>query len=104
MTRSFGDYVASTVGVISEPEVTCYDVTSGTFFANLEDKFMVVASDGLWEFITNEEVLELATPAFVRNNAEEAVHILESKAVEAWKREDENIDDITIQVIFFKYY
>ena len=24
MTRSFGDYVASTVGVISEPEVTCY--------------------------------------------------------------------------------
>ena len=49
-------------------------------------------------------MLELATPAFVRNNAEEAVKILEQKAVEAWKREDENIDDITIQVIFFKYY
>ena len=30
MTRSFGDYVASTVGVISEPEVTYYEVTSGT--------------------------------------------------------------------------
>jgi serine/threonine protein phosphatase PrpC len=65
---------------------------------------MVVASDGLWEFITNEEVLNLVTPAFIRNNADEAVHILEQKAVEAWKREDENIDDITIQVIFFKYY
>ena len=42
---------------------------------------MVVASDGLWEFITNEEVLELTTPAFVRNNAEEAVQVLEQKAV-----------------------
>jgi hypothetical protein len=31
MTRSFGDYVASTVGVISEPEVTHFEVTSGTF-------------------------------------------------------------------------
>ena len=31
MTRSFGDYVASTVGVISEPEVTSYEVTDGNF-------------------------------------------------------------------------
>ena len=30
MTRSFGDYVASTVGVISEPEVTYFEVNSGT--------------------------------------------------------------------------
>ena len=30
MTRSFGDYVASTVGVISEPEVTSFEVNSGT--------------------------------------------------------------------------
>ena len=43
---------------------------------NLDDKFMVIASDGLWEFISNEEVLELVTPAFIRNNAEEAVQIL----------------------------
>ena len=48
--------------------------------------------------------MELVIPAFVRNNVEEAVQILQKKAVEAWKREDENIDDITIQVIFFKYY
>jgi serine/threonine protein phosphatase PrpC len=46
----------------------------------------VVASDGLWEFISNEEVLETVTPAFIRNNAEEAVHLLEKKSVEAWRR------------------
>lgn len=70
----------------------------------IENKFMVIASDGLWEFISNEEVMELVVPAFVRNNVEEAVEVLQKKAVEAWVREDENIDDITIIVVFFKYY
>lgn len=42
---------------------------------------MVVASDGLWEFISNEEVLNLVIPAFIHNNADEAVQILEQKAV-----------------------
>ncbi len=70
----------------------------------VENKFMVIASDGLWEFISNEEVMELVVPAFVRNDAEEAVEVLQRKAVEAWVREDENIDDITIIVVFFKYY
>jgi hypothetical protein len=27
MTRSFGDYVASTVGVIDEPEITHHEIT-----------------------------------------------------------------------------
>jgi serine/threonine protein phosphatase PrpC len=70
----------------------------------IENKFMVIASDGLWEFISNEKVMELVVPAFVRNDVEEAVEVLEKKAVEAWVREDENIDDITIIVVFFKYY
>jgi hypothetical protein len=48
--------------------------------------------------------MELVVGAFVRNDVEEAVEVLEKKAVEAWVREDENIDDITIIVVFFKYY
>lgn len=49
MSRSFGDYVASTVGVISEPEM---------IYHRVENKlgFLVVASDGIWEFLTNEEL------------------------------------------------
>lgn len=65
---------------------------------------MVIASDGLWEFIDNKTVMDLVIPAFVRNDVNEAVEVLQQKAVEAWMREDENIDDITIIVIFFKYY
>jgi hypothetical protein len=49
-------------------------------------------------------VIEIVVPYFIKNDVEQAVQHLEKAAVEAWKREDENIDDITIQVVFFKYY
>jgi serine/threonine protein phosphatase PrpC len=28
------------------------------------DKFVLVASDGIWEFITNQEVLQLIVPYY----------------------------------------
>ncbi|CAD8096185.1 unnamed protein product [Paramecium primaurelia] len=42
MSRSFGDYVASQVGVICEPEILKYSLQES-------DKFVIVASDGIWE-------------------------------------------------------
>jgi serine/threonine protein phosphatase PrpC len=53
MTRSFGDIMASKVGVISEPEILEFEIQKGTVFLIIEHKFMVIASDGLWEFISN---------------------------------------------------
>lgn len=49
MSRSFGDRVAASVGVIAEPEITEYKFHD-------EDKFMIIASDGVWEFIESDEV------------------------------------------------
>ena len=49
MSRAFGDKIASTVGVIAHPEIKEWTFTK-------EDKFVVLASDGIWEFISNEEV------------------------------------------------
>lgn len=48
MSRSIGDLVAGSVGVIPEPEF---------FELALQecDKFLVLASDGVWEFIDNDE-------------------------------------------------
>lgn len=47
MARSFGDYIASQVGVIADPEVFSFEMDENT-------KFIVVASDGVWEFLSNE--------------------------------------------------
>ncbi len=48
MSRSFGDEVAVSVGTISEPEIRNFDITS-------DDKFNIIASDGIWEFISSNE-------------------------------------------------
>ena len=49
MSRSIGDLVASSVGVSPEPEFYEYDMSE-------DDKFIVLASDGVWEFLSNEDV------------------------------------------------
>ena len=49
MSRSLGDRVAHSVGVSSVPEVT-------EFYLSRDDKFIVIASDGVWEFLSNEDV------------------------------------------------
>ena len=52
MTRSFGDQIAASVGILAEPEISEWKFTN-------EDKFLILASDGVWEFIESEEVLNL---------------------------------------------
>jgi serine/threonine protein phosphatase PrpC len=37
---------------------------------------MILASDGLWEFISNEQAMEVVIPCFTRNDIEEAVKLL----------------------------
>lgn len=49
MSRSIGDLVANSVGVSPEPEFYELDLSE-------DDKFLVLASDGVWEFISNETV------------------------------------------------
>lgn len=46
MSRSLGDQVAASVGVSSIPEIFEYQLT-------VNDKFIILASDGVWEFIDN---------------------------------------------------
>ena len=46
MSRSFGDAMAARVGVNAVPEIKEFQLT-------VEDKIMVLASDGVWEFLKN---------------------------------------------------
>ena len=47
MSRSFGDQAAAEVGVNSIPEITEMNLQES-------DKFLILASDGVWEFISND--------------------------------------------------
>ena len=78
MSRSFGDLVACQVGVNAIPE--CREVTLTS-----DDKVIVLASDGVWEFMSNEEVANVVYPFFLQKNAEKAAETLVRTAFKRWK-------------------
>ena len=63
MSRSFGDNVSKAVGVSSEAEVVRMKLDK-------RDKFILLASDGVWEFVTNQEVLQLIVPYYKEGKLE----------------------------------
>ena len=93
MSRSFGDEIAHRIGVVVDPEIMEY------YFLK-EDKFIILGSDGIWEFISNDEVVEIVKDYYLENNIEGAIEHLYNEASKRWIMEEEVIDDITIIVIF----
>lgn len=56
MSRSFGDQVAASVGVIAEPGIKKYYIEISEWKFTKDDMFFIIASDGVWEFIESDEV------------------------------------------------
>ena len=95
MTRSFGDYFGSTAGVISEPEVSEYVFKP-------EDKFIVLASDGLFEFMESQEVVDIIKDYYEKNDIVGCCEYLYKESTRKWIQEEEDtIDDITMILVFF---
>ena len=57
ISRSIGDHALAKSGVIPDPEFVELEITEN-------DKLLIIASDGVWEFLTNEDVLQLAYRSF----------------------------------------
>jgi serine/threonine protein phosphatase PrpC len=56
MSRSIGDLVAKAAGVISKPDEYVVDMDGST-------RALLLASDGLWDFVSNQESIEGAMQA-----------------------------------------
>lgn len=95
MTRSMGDGVAHSVGVTAEPETM-------EFTLGVNDRYVVIASDGVWEFLSNEDVANIVLPFYEQNAPEAAANALVKAAFKKWKEEEEVIDDITAVIIFLE--
>ena len=52
LSRSIGDSMAKNLGVIFEPELFKYELNS-------RDKIIIVGSDGFWNYISNEEAIDM---------------------------------------------
>jgi serine/threonine protein phosphatase PrpC len=92
MTRSIGDKISKAVGVISDPEV---------IFRRLcpEDKFIILASDGVWEHIDSQEAVGIVSKYFDDNREDDVALALVAEAAKKWNK-DEYVDDITVVVVF----
>ncbi|CAD8091952.1 unnamed protein product [Paramecium primaurelia] len=95
MTRSFGDKVGAQAGVIAEPEIKQFSISA-------QDQFIVIASDGVWEYMSNEEVMSIVIPFLEKDNPDQAAERIIIEATQAWRRNSLARDDITCIVIFLQ--
>ena len=96
MTRSFGDYLASIAGTISIPEIKEHILTE-------EDKFIILASDGLFEFISSDEVGNIIKGFYEKDDIVGCCEFLYKESYRKWIQEEEDtVDDITIILVFFE--
>lgn len=78
MSRSIGDIVSAKVGVISSPEISLYKISKN-------DKFLILASDGLWEFVSNEQAVQIVSRFWLIGDADGAVDELIRIASHYWE-------------------
>ena len=95
MSRSIGDGQAKTLGVLAEPDIFEYTLNEG-------DKFVICASDGIWEYLSNDDVMNIVKDVYENEGkAEEACDILVKKASDEWKKENnKTMDDISCAILF----
>ena len=115
VSRAFGDGIAATVGVTHRPEIATFPLPqapfgaaasssasssgSGTTDSPLQHSVLIVASDGLWEWVTNEEAVAVAA---AQPSAEDAAAALVELAQKHWasRYRGAACDDITAAVVF----
>ncbi|KAK1431475.1 hypothetical protein QVD17_07934 [Tagetes erecta] len=92
MARAFGDFCLKDFGLISVPDIFYRRLTDN-------DQFVVLASDGIWDVLTNKEVVDTVASAESRSGAARAVV---ETAVRAWKYKypTSKVDDCAVVCLF----
>ena len=96
MSRSLGDFKSKDYGVICEPSFIEYNLDQFC-------KYIVVCSDGVWDFIDNEKVMKIGNKHYLNNNPDGFCQEILGYASYWWEKEDIVIDDITALIVFFKF-
>lgn len=89
-TRSFGDSIAEQLGVNAEPEIVVRDLLP-------EDRIIVLATDGVFEFLTNQSVIDICAKY---DDPLEACRAVVAESYELWLQFELRTDDITMVCIF----
>lgn len=92
MARAFGDFCLKNFGLISVPDLSCLSLSE-------KDEFIVLATDGIWDVLSNKEVVEIVASAPARSSASRA---LVERAVRAWRHKypTSKVDDCAAVCLF----
>ena len=94
MSRSIGDIESKKIGVIPNPEFIEYNISE-------ETKYMIICSDGIWEFMSNKKVMEIANEYYLNNDSKGLCKCLYETSVKYWNEAQCYLDDITAIAVFF---
>ncbi|TVU30095.1 hypothetical protein EJB05_21701, partial [Eragrostis curvula] len=96
MARAFGDFCLKDHGLISMPDVSYHRITE-------KDEFVVLATDGVWDVLSNDEVVSIVSRATSRASA---ARFLVESAHRAWRSRfpTSKIDDCAVVCLFLNTY
>ncbi|KAK9159211.1 hypothetical protein Scep_005785 [Stephania cephalantha] len=92
MARAFGDFCLKDFGLIPIPQVSYRKLSK-------DDEFVVLATDGVWDVLSNKDVIKIVASVKKRSTAAELVV---RHAVRAWKCKypTSKIDDCAVVCLF----
>lgn len=88
-TRSLGDSIAETIGVVSNPEIVVMELTP-------DYPFFVLASDGVFEFLSSQTVVDMVA---LHKDPRDACAAIVAESYRLWLQYETRTDDITIIVV-----
>ena len=94
MSRSLGDFQAKQCGVIATPQIIEYKL-------NRNSRYLIICSDGVWEYLSNEQVRDLGNVFYNKNDVGNFCTELVKFAVFSWEQIDIIRDDITVVCVYF---
>lgn len=92
MARAFGDFCLKDYGVISVPEFFHWSLTE-------KDQFVILASDGVWDVLSNQEAVDIVASSPSRSKAAKS---LVEAATREWKTKypTSKIDDCAVVCLY----
>jgi len=91
MSRSIGDLIASTLGVICLPDILEYNLDSSS-------KCILLASDGVWDQLSYETLIGILEKS---NDFKELRKIILKHSIKMWRIKGLARDDISLIVLVF---
>ncbi|GLU09909.1 hypothetical protein SLE2022_267440 [Rubroshorea leprosula] len=88
-TRSIGDSIAETIGVIANPEIVVLELTP-------DHPFFVLASDGVFEFLSSQTVVDMVAKC---KDPRDACAAIVAESYRLWLQYETRTDDITVIVV-----